>query len=148
MPAIVIRRQSETWGWLHSWLSSPASAAAPSENSAPPPDVTAVAPPSRGPRVDLPSNAVVRGMSRGQSRSSMMETADGNDHTPYHNLVIFRSSQDFLSILKFLFKISVALQQWCTINHTLLLSSLLDLSLPCHIDYLIARGNIQSKETP
>ncbi|XP_023209303.1 disco-interacting protein 2 homolog B-A-like isoform X3 [Xiphophorus maculatus] len=50
---------------------------APSENSAPPPDVTAVAPPSRGPRVDLPSNAVVRGMSRGHSRSSMMETADG-----------------------------------------------------------------------
>uniref|UniRef100_A0A669EQG0 Disco-interacting protein 2 homolog Bb n=1 Tax=Oreochromis niloticus TaxID=8128 RepID=A0A669EQG0_ORENI len=47
------------------------------ENSAPPPDVTAVAPPARGPRVDLPSNAVVRGMSRGQSRSSMMETADG-----------------------------------------------------------------------
>uniref|UniRef100_A0A673CH79 Disco-interacting protein 2 homolog Bb n=1 Tax=Sphaeramia orbicularis TaxID=375764 RepID=A0A673CH79_9TELE len=45
---------------------------------APPPDVTAVAPPpTRGPRVDLPSNAVVRGMSRGQSRSSMMETADG-----------------------------------------------------------------------
>uniref|UniRef100_A0A8C4IU97 Disco-interacting protein 2 homolog Bb n=1 Tax=Dicentrarchus labrax TaxID=13489 RepID=A0A8C4IU97_DICLA len=43
----------------------------------PPPDVTAVAPPSRGSRVDLPSNAVVRGMSRGQSRSSMMETADG-----------------------------------------------------------------------
>ncbi|KAG7217906.1 hypothetical protein INR49_020780, partial [Caranx melampygus] len=48
-----------------------------SENSAPPPDVTAGAPPARGPRVDLPSNAVVRGMSRGQSRSSMMETADG-----------------------------------------------------------------------
>uniref|UniRef100_A0A8C4IW07 Disco-interacting protein 2 homolog Bb n=1 Tax=Dicentrarchus labrax TaxID=13489 RepID=A0A8C4IW07_DICLA len=47
------------------------------ENSGPPPDVTAVAPPSRGSRVDLPSNAVVRGMSRGQSRSSMMETADG-----------------------------------------------------------------------
>uniref|UniRef100_A0A3Q1AQD3 DMAP1-binding domain-containing protein n=1 Tax=Amphiprion ocellaris TaxID=80972 RepID=A0A3Q1AQD3_AMPOC len=47
-----------------------------SQNSAPPPDVTAVAPPSRGPRVDLPSNTV-RGMSRGQSRSSMMETADG-----------------------------------------------------------------------
>ncbi|XP_018528969.1 disco-interacting protein 2 homolog B-A isoform X3 [Lates calcarifer] len=50
---------------------------APSQNSAPPPDVTAVAHPARGPRVDLPSNAVVRGMSRGQSRSSMMETADG-----------------------------------------------------------------------
>ncbi|KAI4827626.1 hypothetical protein KUCAC02_031010 [Chaenocephalus aceratus] len=49
---------------------------APSENSAPPPDVTAVAPPSRATRVDLPS-ATVRGMSRGQSRSSMMETADG-----------------------------------------------------------------------
>uniref|UniRef100_A0A8B9RJ85 Disco-interacting protein 2 homolog Bb n=1 Tax=Astyanax mexicanus TaxID=7994 RepID=A0A8B9RJ85_ASTMX len=32
---------------------------------------------SRGSRVDLPSNVVVRGMSRGQSRSSMMETADG-----------------------------------------------------------------------
>uniref|UniRef100_A0A8C6VW38 Disco interacting B n=1 Tax=Nothobranchius furzeri TaxID=105023 RepID=A0A8C6VW38_NOTFU len=48
-----------------------------SENSAPPPDVTTVAPPTRGPRVDLPSNAVVQGMSRGQSRSSMMETADG-----------------------------------------------------------------------
>uniref|UniRef100_A0A671Y128 Disco-interacting protein 2 homolog B-A-like n=1 Tax=Sparus aurata TaxID=8175 RepID=A0A671Y128_SPAAU len=47
------------------------------ENNAPPPDVTAVAPPSRGPWVDLPSNAIVRGMSRGQSRSSMMETADG-----------------------------------------------------------------------
>uniref|UniRef100_A0A8D3D9C2 Disco-interacting protein 2 homolog Bb n=1 Tax=Scophthalmus maximus TaxID=52904 RepID=A0A8D3D9C2_SCOMX len=47
------------------------------ENSHPPPDVTAVAPPARGPRVDLTSNAVVRGMSRGQSRSSMMETADG-----------------------------------------------------------------------
>ncbi|KAF3856461.1 hypothetical protein F7725_017184 [Dissostichus mawsoni] len=42
----------------------------------PPPDVTAVAPPSRATRVDLPS-ATVRGMSRGQSRSSMMETADG-----------------------------------------------------------------------
>uniref|UniRef100_A0A7N8WVH2 Disco-interacting protein 2 homolog Bb n=1 Tax=Mastacembelus armatus TaxID=205130 RepID=A0A7N8WVH2_9TELE len=47
------------------------------ENNAPPPDVTAVAPRARGPRVDLPSNAVVRGMSRVQSRSSMMETADG-----------------------------------------------------------------------
>uniref|UniRef100_A0A8D0AQ62 Disco-interacting protein 2 homolog Bb n=1 Tax=Sander lucioperca TaxID=283035 RepID=A0A8D0AQ62_SANLU len=55
----------------------PTSPAAPSENSTPPPDVTAVAPPSRGPRVDLTSNPVVRGMSRGQSRSSMMETADG-----------------------------------------------------------------------
>ncbi|KAJ3602518.1 hypothetical protein NHX12_030272 [Muraenolepis orangiensis] len=50
-----------------------------SEKNGPPPDVTAVAPPNltRGPRVDLPSKAVVRGMSRGQSHSSMMETADG-----------------------------------------------------------------------
>lgn len=34
---------------------------------------------ARGSRVDLPPNAVVRGMSRGQSRSSMMETADGTE---------------------------------------------------------------------
>ncbi|XP_047669954.1 disco-interacting protein 2 homolog B-A-like isoform X1 [Tachysurus fulvidraco] len=32
---------------------------------------------NQGSRVDLPSNAIVRGMSRGQSRSSMIETADG-----------------------------------------------------------------------
>lgn len=56
---------------------------APSENNSQAPDVTAVAPPSRGPRVDLPSNATVRGMSRGQSRSSMMETADGNNHKQF-----------------------------------------------------------------
>ncbi|XP_051562774.1 disco-interacting protein 2 homolog B-A-like isoform X5 [Myxocyprinus asiaticus] len=41
-----------------------------------PPDVPSQAQ-ARGSRVDLPTNAVVRGMSRGQSRSSMMETADG-----------------------------------------------------------------------
>lgn len=51
---------------------------APSENNSQAPDITNVAAPTRGPRVDLPSNATVRGMSRGQSRSSMMETADGN----------------------------------------------------------------------
>lgn len=56
---------------------------APSENNSQAPDVTAVAHPSRGPRVDLPSNAAVRGMSRGQSRSSMMETADGNNHKQF-----------------------------------------------------------------
>ncbi|RVE73182.1 hypothetical protein OJAV_G00048420 [Oryzias javanicus] len=50
---------------------------APSENSAPPPDVTAVAPPVRGPRVDLPAKTVARGMSQAPNRSSMMETADG-----------------------------------------------------------------------
>ncbi|MEQ2237592.1 hypothetical protein ILYODFUR_024648 [Ilyodon furcidens] len=60
---------------------------APSENSAPPPDVTAVAPPSRGPRVDLPSNAVARGMSRGHSRSSMMETADGNSFASQRSVI-------------------------------------------------------------
>lgn len=53
--------------------------AAPSENSAPPPDVTAVAPPVRGHRVDLPSKTVARGMNQGANRSSMMETADGKD---------------------------------------------------------------------
>uniref|UniRef100_A0A6Q2ZFW9 DMAP1-binding domain-containing protein n=1 Tax=Esox lucius TaxID=8010 RepID=A0A6Q2ZFW9_ESOLU len=49
------------------------------ENSGPPPDVTALAPQARGStQVDRPNNPpVVRGMSRGQSRSSMMETADG-----------------------------------------------------------------------
>uniref|UniRef100_A0A672JMD8 Disco-interacting protein 2 homolog Bb n=1 Tax=Salarias fasciatus TaxID=181472 RepID=A0A672JMD8_SALFA len=71
----------ETWANRSAQGSSTSSSASSTlshgENSAPPPDVTAVAPPSRGPRVDLPSNAVVRGMSRGQSRSSMMETADG-----------------------------------------------------------------------
>uniref|UniRef100_A0A671M5J7 Disco-interacting protein 2 homolog Bb n=1 Tax=Sinocyclocheilus anshuiensis TaxID=1608454 RepID=A0A671M5J7_9TELE len=44
----------------------------PQSQQVPPPPA-----PARGSRVDLPSNAVVRGMSRGQSRSSMMETADG-----------------------------------------------------------------------
>uniref|UniRef100_A0A8C5H6R8 Disco-interacting protein 2 homolog B-A n=1 Tax=Gouania willdenowi TaxID=441366 RepID=A0A8C5H6R8_GOUWI len=45
-----------------------------SENSVPP-DVTSSTPQESGSRVDLPP--AVRGMSRGQSRSSMMETADG-----------------------------------------------------------------------
>lgn len=61
--------------------SSLPSSTARSESRTPPPDVTAAATVSRGPRVDLPSNAVVRGMSRGQSRSSMMETADGNNRS-------------------------------------------------------------------
>ncbi|XP_018581137.2 disco-interacting protein 2 homolog B-A isoform X3 [Scleropages formosus] len=47
------------------------------ENSIIPPDVTSSAAQERAPRVDLPPNAPVRGMSRGQSRSSMMDTADG-----------------------------------------------------------------------
>ncbi|KPP78510.1 hypothetical protein Z043_101980 [Scleropages formosus] len=49
----------------------------PLENSIIPPDVTSSAAQERAPRVDLPPNAPVRGMSRGQSRSSMMDTADG-----------------------------------------------------------------------
>uniref|UniRef100_A0A3B3CJV6 Disco-interacting protein 2 homolog Ba n=1 Tax=Oryzias melastigma TaxID=30732 RepID=A0A3B3CJV6_ORYME len=44
------------------------------ENSVPP-DVTSSTPQERGTRVDLPPP--VRGMSRGQSRSSMLDTADG-----------------------------------------------------------------------
>uniref|UniRef100_A0A7N6A1V6 DMAP1-binding domain-containing protein n=1 Tax=Anabas testudineus TaxID=64144 RepID=A0A7N6A1V6_ANATE len=82
-PAVSPNLQSPD-SWInHSVQGSSTSSSASStlshgENSAPPPDVTAVAPPARGPRVDLPSNAVVRGMSRGHSRSSMMmETADG-----------------------------------------------------------------------
>ncbi len=43
-----------------------------------PPDVPFQAQ-ARGSRVDLPANATVRGMSRGQSRFSMMETADGTE---------------------------------------------------------------------
>lgn len=46
----------------------------PPENSVPP-DVTSTTPQERGSRVDLPP--AVRGMSRGQSRSSMLDTADG-----------------------------------------------------------------------
>lgn len=46
----------------------------PPENSVPP-DVTSSTPQERGSRVDLPP--AVRGMSRGQSRSSMLDTADG-----------------------------------------------------------------------
>ncbi|XP_023646418.1 disco-interacting protein 2 homolog B-A isoform X1 [Paramormyrops kingsleyae] len=47
------------------------------ESSIVPPDVTSFAAQDRGPRVDLPPNMPVRGMSREQSRSSMMDTADG-----------------------------------------------------------------------
>uniref|UniRef100_A0A8C1E1Y9 Disco-interacting protein 2 homolog Bb n=1 Tax=Cyprinus carpio carpio TaxID=630221 RepID=A0A8C1E1Y9_CYPCA len=52
--------------------SRPTQAPQPQSQQVPPPPA-----PARGSRVDLPPNAVVRGMSRGQSRSSMMETADG-----------------------------------------------------------------------
>ena len=46
----------------------------PPENSVPP-DVTSSTPQERGSRVDLPP--AVRGMSRGQSRCSILDTADG-----------------------------------------------------------------------
>uniref|UniRef100_A0A9J7ZUB1 DMAP1-binding domain-containing protein n=1 Tax=Cyprinus carpio carpio TaxID=630221 RepID=A0A9J7ZUB1_CYPCA len=63
--------------------SRPTQAPQPQSQQVPPPPTPAHPPHShsqpsaRGSRVDLPPNAVVRGMSRGQSRSSMMETADG-----------------------------------------------------------------------
>ncbi|MBN3321278.1 DIP2B protein, partial [Atractosteus spatula] len=50
------------------------------DNASAPPDVTSSsssAAPERSSRVDLPPAVAVRGMSRGQSRSSMMDTADG-----------------------------------------------------------------------
>ncbi|TRZ00032.1 hypothetical protein DNTS_033580 [Danionella cerebrum] len=46
-----------------------------SNSSSVPPDVTSTVPQERNSRVDLPPNIAVRGMSRGQSRSSMMDTA-------------------------------------------------------------------------
>uniref|UniRef100_A0A8B9LMF0 Disco-interacting protein 2 homolog Ba n=1 Tax=Astyanax mexicanus TaxID=7994 RepID=A0A8B9LMF0_ASTMX len=46
------------------------------ESSNVPPDVTSTVPQERNSRVETGPSPVVRGMSRGQSRSSMMETAD------------------------------------------------------------------------
>ena len=57
----------------------------PSENSVPP-DVTSSTPQERGSRVDLPP--AVRGMSRGQSRSSMLDTADGINTLTHDNTII------------------------------------------------------------
>lgn len=56
------------------WLSISITFSSTPENSVPP-DVTSSTPQERGSRVDLPP--AVRGMSRGQSRSSMLDTADG-----------------------------------------------------------------------
>lgn len=50
------------------------------ENSSVPPDVTSATPQDRGSHVEMPPP--VRGMSRGQSRSSMMDTADGTEPSP------------------------------------------------------------------
>lgn len=52
-------------------------------SSSVPPDVTSTAPQDRNSRVDLPANIAVKGMSRGQSRSSMMDTAGGTDNLTY-----------------------------------------------------------------
>lgn len=119
---------------------------APSENNIQAPDVTSVAPPTRGPRVDLPSNATVRGMSRGQSRSSMMETADGNrrprsvaaPHStwagicPTHNLF---SLENNCHQPQLIITISSSSRSFSTLSYVL-------------FDWLVARGNLQSKETP
>uniref|UniRef100_A0A8C3AWW9 Disco-interacting protein 2 homolog Ba n=1 Tax=Cyclopterus lumpus TaxID=8103 RepID=A0A8C3AWW9_CYCLU len=57
------------------WLLFPFMTLAFSPENSVPPDVTSSTPQERGSRVDLAP--AVRGMSRGQSRSSMIETADG-----------------------------------------------------------------------
>uniref|UniRef100_A0A673NM59 Disco-interacting protein 2 homolog B-A-like n=1 Tax=Sinocyclocheilus rhinocerous TaxID=307959 RepID=A0A673NM59_9TELE len=61
-----------------------------------PPDVTSTVPQDRNSRVDLPPNITVRGMSRGQSRSSMMDTAGG---VPAHSRVSTKIQQ-LLNTLK------------------------------------------------
>lgn len=47
------------------------------ESSNVPPDVTSSVPQDRNSRVEVSSSPVVKGMSRGSNRSSMMDTADG-----------------------------------------------------------------------
>ncbi|RXN03839.1 disco-interacting 2 -like protein [Labeo rohita] len=64
------------------------------ESSSVPPDVTSTVPQDRNSRVDLPP--AVRGMSRGQSRSSMMDTAGG---VPAHSRVSTKIQQ-LLNTLK------------------------------------------------
>uniref|UniRef100_A0A671QPE2 Disco-interacting protein 2 homolog B-A n=1 Tax=Sinocyclocheilus anshuiensis TaxID=1608454 RepID=A0A671QPE2_9TELE len=51
------------------------------ESSSVPPDVTSTVPQDRNSRVGLPPNIAVKGMSRGQSRSSMMDTAGVPAHS-------------------------------------------------------------------
>ncbi|XP_031700491.1 disco-interacting protein 2 homolog B-A isoform X3 [Anarrhichthys ocellatus] len=67
------------------------------ENSVPP-DVTSSTPQERGSRVDLPP--AVRGMSRGQSRSSMIETADGKRKGVPVNSRVSTKIQQLLNTLK------------------------------------------------
>lgn len=47
------------------------------ESSSVPPDVTSTVPQDRNSRVEVGSSPVVKGVSRGSNRSSMMDTADG-----------------------------------------------------------------------
>uniref|UniRef100_A0A8C2FKF6 Disco-interacting protein 2 homolog Ba n=1 Tax=Cyprinus carpio TaxID=7962 RepID=A0A8C2FKF6_CYPCA len=61
-----------------------------------PPDITSSVPQDRNSRVDMPPNIAVRGMSRGQSRSSMMDTAGG---VPAHSRVSTKIQQ-LLNTLK------------------------------------------------
>ncbi|XP_023283365.1 disco-interacting protein 2 homolog B-A [Seriola lalandi dorsalis] len=67
------------------------------ENSVPP-DVTSSTPQDRGSRVDLPP--AVRGMSRGQSRSSMLDTADGKRKGVPVNSRVSTKIQQLLNTLK------------------------------------------------
>uniref|UniRef100_A0A672P135 Disco-interacting protein 2 homolog B-A-like n=1 Tax=Sinocyclocheilus grahami TaxID=75366 RepID=A0A672P135_SINGR len=66
------------------------------ESSSVPPDVTSTVPQDRNSSVDLPPNITVRGMNRGQSRSSMMDTAGG---VPAHSRVSTKIQQ-LLNTLK------------------------------------------------
>uniref|UniRef100_A0A9J8DF60 Disco-interacting protein 2 homolog Ba n=1 Tax=Cyprinus carpio carpio TaxID=630221 RepID=A0A9J8DF60_CYPCA len=65
-------------------------------SSSVPPDITSSVPQDRNSRVDMPPNIAVRGMSRGQSRSSMMDTAGG---VPAHSRVSTKIQQ-LLNTLK------------------------------------------------
>ncbi|XP_046895577.1 disco-interacting protein 2 homolog B-A isoform X5 [Hypomesus transpacificus] len=66
-----------------------------------PPDVTSSTPQERGSRLDLPpSTAAVRGMSRGQSRCSMLDTADGHRKGVPVNSRVSTKIQQLLNTLK------------------------------------------------
>lgn len=72
------------------------------ESSSVPPDVTSTVPQDRNSIVDLPPNIAVKGMSRGLSRSSMMDTAGGMANITYlfselnSKVVKFNSKQNII----------------------------------------------------
>ncbi|KAK3518953.1 hypothetical protein QTP70_016076 [Hemibagrus guttatus] len=66
------------------------------ESSNVPPDVTSTVPQDRNSRVEVSSSPVVKGVSRGSNRSSMMDTADG---VPVHSRVSTKIQQ-LLNTLK------------------------------------------------